>query len=135
MANPLERRFVVVDGPGLHARTATRFARIAAGFQAAIEVARAGATGDGKNVMDVLMLVATAGDEITIRASGPDAPAALEALSDVVRGELGVPSVGSESHNARVAGRPDSRDGAAGSRDSRHQVDGSSPGRAGVGFG
>jgi phosphocarrier protein HPr len=87
MANPLERRLVIVDGPGLHARTATRFAGIAAGFKADIEVARAGVTADGKNVMEVLMLVATGGAEITIRAKGPDAPAALAALSAVVTGE------------------------------------------------
>jgi phosphocarrier protein len=88
MVDSLERRLAVNHGPGLHARTATRFASIAAGLRADIEVARAGAIADGKNVMQVLMLFATAGDEIIIRARGPDAPAALAALSKVVTHEL-----------------------------------------------
>jgi phosphocarrier protein HPr len=90
MSEYLEQRLVLVSGRGLHARAATRFASTAAGFDAQIEVERAGATGDGKSVMAVLMLVAADGDEITLRTRGPDSTAALAALTTLVTDELGV---------------------------------------------
>jgi phosphocarrier protein HPr len=85
----LEQRFHIHDGQGLHARAATRFAETAAGFGARIEIERDGASGDGKNAIAVLMLVAGAGDEIRVRAKGPDAREALAALATLVMRELG----------------------------------------------
>ena len=109
MTERLERRFVVLDWQGLHARTATRFARTAAGFGAHIEVERDGTSGDGKNVMEVLLLVAAASDELIVRAHGPDAPAALAALSELITRELSAAEPRARARggtNPRRPGRP-----------------------------
>jgi len=89
MSEPLEQRFMILDWLGLHARAATRFANTAAKFSARIEVDHDGVVADGKNVIGLLTLVTSAGDEITVRADGPDAAAALAALTELVTGELG----------------------------------------------
>jgi multiphosphoryl transfer protein len=71
---------------GLHARPASYFVQTAARYQADIR-----ASGHGKEEIDatsifgVLSLGLRQGDTLTIRASGKDAEAAIEALSELVR--------------------------------------------------
>ena len=71
---------------GLHARPATMFAETAGRFQADITISRAdgGDQIDGKSVMQMLMLAATAGTQLCIDAKGPDANDAIEALRQLI---------------------------------------------------
>jgi phosphocarrier protein len=76
---------LTVSNPlGLHARAAARFVHAASGFGARIRVARAERETDGKSIMGLLLLSASQGTVITIRADGPDEAAALEALRTLV---------------------------------------------------
>lgn len=79
-----ERRVVVRNEQGMHARAASRFVQIASRFAAEIEVEREGVLANGKSVIGLLMIVATRGSVIKIRSEGPDAPDALEALAVLV---------------------------------------------------
>jgi phosphocarrier protein HPr len=74
---------------GLHARPAAEFVKMAAKFEAAIELARGGLTVNGKSIMGVLMLAAERGSEIMIRAEGPEAAEALVTLADFVESGFG----------------------------------------------
>jgi len=76
---------------GLHARPAMAFVETAAGFEADVRVTRAGSDEvvDGKSIMHMMMLAATRGTEVEIVAQGPDADAAVAALSELVKSRFG----------------------------------------------
>ena len=76
----VEETFVVKSELGLHARPAGRFVALAGGFEAEIQVARGGEWVSGKSVLSLLSLAAAPGTVLRIRAAGPDARAAVEAL-------------------------------------------------------
>jgi phosphocarrier protein HPr len=65
----------------LHARPAGRFSQEAARHAAQVTVAAGEKEADARSVLMVMALGATAGTEITIRATGDDAEAAAEALA------------------------------------------------------
>ena len=79
----------VVNQLGMHARAAARFVHLAAGFTSQVRVARHGREVDGKSIMGILLLAASRGTTITISATGTDAQAAVDALSDLVTSGFG----------------------------------------------
>lgn len=83
-----ERRVVVTEEAGLHARPAASFAQAAARAEARVTVARADAPPDSApapahSVLSVLALHVRCGDAIVLRATGPGAGAALDALTAI----------------------------------------------------
>lgn len=69
---------------GLHARASAKFVAEAAKFDARITLARDGEEVQADSIMELLMLAAGPGAQVTIRADGGDAEAALDALSALV---------------------------------------------------
>ena len=69
---------------GLHARAAAKFVQALNGFQAEIIVVRGDMQVSGRSIMGLMMLAAGPGSVIEIRASGPDAAAALGALESLI---------------------------------------------------
>jgi len=80
----IERRVMVRNALGLHARAAARFVSLASQFTSLIQVTRGHRTVDGKSILGLLLLAAARGTEIAIAADGADATAAAEALADLV---------------------------------------------------
>lgn len=80
-----ELTVTIVNELGLHARAASKFVRTANEYESEITVEKAGERVNGKSIMGVLMLVASKGSQILIRASGSDADAAAHALADLVQ--------------------------------------------------
>jgi len=80
----LEVQLTLANPAGLHARPASLFVQTAAGYQANIRVAGRGKEADATSIFGVLSLGMRQGDTITIRASGKDAEAAIEAMSELV---------------------------------------------------
>jgi phosphocarrier protein HPr len=74
---------------GLHARAAARFVQTANRFRARITVVRDGRAMDGKSILGMLLLAASEGTVLELRAEGEDAEAALDALAALVDGGLG----------------------------------------------
>jgi len=72
---------LVPEGVGLHARPAALFVQQAAGFSSTIRLTCGERTADGKSILGVLQLGASAGSRVEIRAEGDDAEAAAEALA------------------------------------------------------
>ena len=84
-----EQRLLIANELGMHARAATRFVQTANKFSSAVTVEKDGQEVNGKSIMGVLMLVAAKGTYITVKATGEDAQAALEALSRLVNDKFG----------------------------------------------
>jgi phosphocarrier protein HPr len=85
----IEREATIVNQEGLHARPAARIVRLANSFVAEIELAKDGLVVNGKSIMCVMMLAAECGSSIVIRANGPDAEQAVEALAELVASGFG----------------------------------------------
>ena len=75
-----ESEFVVRSELGLHARPAGQFVVLASRFECEIQVGRGGEWVDGRSILSLLSLAAGSGTSLTIRAGGPDAAEAVEAL-------------------------------------------------------
>ena len=84
-----ERNATIVNELGLHARPAAQFVRMAAQFTSNIELIRDGSSVNGKSIMGVMMLAAECGAVVTIRAEGPDAAAAVDALVGLIERGFG----------------------------------------------
>jgi phosphocarrier protein len=84
-----ERQIEVINLLGLHARAAARFVRTASRFQSNITITKEGTTIDGKSILGILFLAASAGSQITISATGDDESEAVEALTSLVAGGFG----------------------------------------------
>lgn len=80
----VERRVVIVNKLGMHARAAARFVQLARSFEARITVARDGREVNGKSIMGVMMLAAHRGSEIDISASGSDEDEAVRRLEALI---------------------------------------------------
>lgn len=85
-----EAYVTVVNKRGLHARAAAKFVKLAADFEADIQVTAAkgglagGAIVSGRSIMGLMMLAAAPGCVLHLSVSGGDAPAALDALVRLV---------------------------------------------------
>jgi phosphocarrier protein HPr len=80
----LRRTVEIVNARGLHARASAKFVKLAAQFDAEIQVSRDGHTVDAQSIMGLMMLAAGPGSEVEIEARGPDAEAALDALCKLI---------------------------------------------------
>jgi phosphocarrier protein HPr len=85
----IERQATIVNPEGLPARPAARIVRLANSFAAEIELAMDGLEVNGKSILGVMMLAAECGSSIIIRADGPDAEQAVQALADLVASGFG----------------------------------------------
>jgi len=78
---------------GLHARASAKFAQLATSFDARIEVTSCNdicqETVVGDSIMELLLLGSACGEDISITAHGPDADAAIKALSTLVESRFG----------------------------------------------
>jgi phosphocarrier protein len=80
MEDALCKEVCVRNKMGLHARPAAMLAKEAAKFDSEIILALDNNEVDAKSVLDILSLAAGQGSELQIKASGMDAPDALEHL-------------------------------------------------------
>jgi phosphocarrier protein HPr len=75
----------ITNKVGLHARPAALFVQTAARFKdTRIDVVKDGTVRNAKSILNVLGLGVSQGTTIVVRAEGPEAEAALAALSDLV---------------------------------------------------
>lgn len=84
-----ERSVQIVNKHGLHARPAAEMVKAASRFKADITISRDDLEVNGKSIMGVMMLAAEYGAIITLKASGPDADDALQALEALVASRFG----------------------------------------------
>jgi phosphocarrier protein len=79
----------IVNKLGLHARAAAKLTHVASGFQSEIWLSRSGRRVNAKSIMGVMMLAAGRGTTVHLEAEGPDAVAALRALTALIAERFG----------------------------------------------
>ena len=86
-----ERKAIVSNRLGLHARASARLVRRATQFTSRIELVRddTGQRADGKSILSVLLLAASRGTELTIRATGEDDERAADAIVELIEQKFG----------------------------------------------
>ncbi|HET7600567.1 MAG TPA: HPr family phosphocarrier protein [Gemmatimonadales bacterium] len=84
-----EFEVTIVNPLGLHARPAAQLVKLASTFDSEIVLCKDGLEVNAKSIMGVMMLAAECGSRIVIRASGPDAERAVQALGALVADGFG----------------------------------------------
>ncbi|MEA2921697.1 MAG: phosphocarrier protein HPr [Bradyrhizobium sp.] len=74
----------IINKRGLHARASAKFVQMVERFNAEVWVTRGGETVGGTSIMGLMMLSAGPGTSIVVSAVGPEAEAAIEAITELV---------------------------------------------------
>jgi phosphotransferase system HPr (HPr) family protein len=82
---PLQQKVVITNPQGFHMRPMAAFAQLAARFDSSVKVSREGQSVNGKSILDLMLLAAARGTELTLEVTGPDAEAALDALVNLLK--------------------------------------------------
>ncbi|CAN5183737.1 HPr family phosphocarrier protein [soil metagenome] len=85
----LSRDITIINKRGLHARASAKFVQCAERYDAAISVSKDQSTVGGTSIMGLMMLGAGPGSVIHVTAEGPEADAALAALSALIADRFG----------------------------------------------
>ncbi len=74
---------------GLHARAAAAFVKCIADLDAEVMVEKDGQKVDGSSILGLMMLAASKGSRIKVKASGNEAEQAVKNISDLVNSLFG----------------------------------------------
>ncbi len=80
----IEVKATVANRLGLHARPAAELVKIAYRFESDIQIAKDGTWVNAKSILGVMTLAAERGSELSIKAEGPDADAAVAAIAELI---------------------------------------------------
>lgn len=84
----IEKKLVILNKWGLHARPAAMFVKTADKFDAEVYISKDGVEVNGKSIMGVLMLAAERGSEVVLRITGKDEKQLCAALVDLLEGKF-----------------------------------------------
>ena len=80
----LSAELPIINKRGLHARASAKFVQMVERFNADVWVTRGNETVGGNSIMGLMMLSAAAGTTIVVSVAGPEAEAALAAITELV---------------------------------------------------
>jgi len=80
----VSRELPIINKRGLHARASAKFVQMVERFNAEVWVTRGGETVGGTSIMGLMMLSAGPGTTIVVSAIGPEAQAAVDAITELV---------------------------------------------------
>ena len=80
----LSRELPITNKRGLHARASAKFVQMVERFKADVWVTKGNETVGGTSIMGLMMLSAGPGTSIVVSAAGPEAQAALDAITELV---------------------------------------------------
>jgi phosphocarrier protein HPr len=83
----VERTLVVGNQLGLHARIATMMVQAMKKYTCKVTLVKDEVEVDAGSVLELLLLAATPGSEILVRAQGPDSLAAINEIDRLIRQE------------------------------------------------
>ena len=90
MSEFVRKKFTIINAKGLHARAASKLVKVASGF--ACEITLSGPEEEAisaKSVMGVLLLCGVPGATLVVRALGPDAQEAVDAIGALIQNRFG----------------------------------------------
>ena len=80
----ISRELPIINKRGLHARASAKFVQMVERFNAEIWVTKGHETVGGTSIMGLMMLSAGPGTSIVVSAIGPEAQAAIDAITELV---------------------------------------------------
>jgi phosphocarrier protein HPr len=83
------KTFTIRNRLGLHARAAALMVKTANRFDAEVVIEKDGLEVNGKSIMGILMLAASKGSKITLKAEGKDATQAIRAVGELIENKFG----------------------------------------------
>ena len=89
MPDVADKTMKIQNELGLHARAATKLVQLATTFPCEITVSKDGHEVNGKSIMGVLMLVASKGSTVVLRAKGERAEEAIAAIAALIDDKFG----------------------------------------------
>ena len=89
VAGAITRIVTIVNQRGLHARAAAKFVRLATQYDAAVTVANTDNEVSALSIMGLMMLAASPGTQVVLRASGRQAEEVLTALEELICSRFG----------------------------------------------
>ncbi len=84
-----ERTVKIVNELGLHARAATKLVQLASKYPCDVTLTKDGHEVNGKSIMGVLMLVASKGSTVTIKATGDKAEECVAGIVKLIEDKFG----------------------------------------------
>ncbi len=84
-----ERLVRIQNKLGLHARASAKLATDAIRFNSEVTLSRNSVEINAKSIMGIMMLAASKGSELLLRAEGSDAEAALDSIEALVNNHFG----------------------------------------------
>ncbi|MDZ4367199.1 HPr family phosphocarrier protein [Afipia massiliensis] len=88
-AGVIVRELPIINKRGLHARASAKFVQTAEKFDAELTVTRNGESVGGTSIMGLMMLSAGIGTTISVAASGREAQAAMDAITELLANKFG----------------------------------------------
>lgn len=85
----VEKKLIIKNKLGLHARPAALFVQATSKFNCEISVRKGKQKVNGKSIMGLMMLAAGQGTTLTVEAVGPDAKRAVQEVEKLVNGNFG----------------------------------------------
>lgn len=85
----VETEVVICNQKGLHARAAAAFVKCIADIDAEVTVEKDGVEVDGSSILSLMMLAASQGCSIKIKASGNEAQKAVDDLKLLINNRFG----------------------------------------------
>jgi len=80
----------IINKRGLHARAATKLAKLASLFNCEVQIRiLEGTWVDAKSVMNLMLMAASIGTQIEVRTQGPDAETALKEITALIEDYFG----------------------------------------------
>ncbi len=87
----VEKKIIIKNSSGLHARPAALFVQIANKYDSGVTVKKGKLEVNGKSIMGILMLAAEKGSQVTLKVEGQDAERAILELEKLLSGDMEAP--------------------------------------------
>ena len=89
MTDTAQKTVLIINERGLHARAATKLVQLAAKYPCEVMLEKEGHEVNGKSIMGVLMLVASKGTTLTVKAKGDKAGEAVTEILELINDKFG----------------------------------------------
>ncbi len=80
----ITRELQIINKLGLHARAAAKLVKLSSSFASNIDIEKEGQRVNSKSIMGVMMLAASCGSMVILRAEGSDEENALTAVAELI---------------------------------------------------
>lgn len=85
----IEKKIVIKNKLGLHARAAVKFVNLANRYSASVKIIKDSNEVDGKSILGILTLAASQGTPIKLVINGRDEAQAMKALCELINNKFG----------------------------------------------